>query len=349
MTNLALMLVLGNGMAGPAASGQLTAAPISPTDRYAYGSSAFSAFVNDSFRIPQGAAKFYNWLASAYGAKAVHFADKPHLTLQQYLAFKKQDIAATTDIGRRVNKERAFAAGLHRTIKAVLPTFSLDQGFEFRNAVNKGERQCFLQSVLISSLLQAGGVPAGVATVNRNVEGQETNNKHAICIARLANGHDLIVDASEDKPFVRQKGLFLNTVIGYKFVSPVYETDSTIVAYHGFDNAKTFSVAEILPLNRNFIRSQFEYYRGERTKGGVMASIKTQQGIAAAEYHLAKSVELCPENPLAVYMLGKVQTWQHESAQAHATLEDAMRLYAQDGWIPPDERQALVTVDRSGA
>ena len=346
--NIALLLVFGSMSAGQI-YGQPSAAPIGPHDEFAYGSPMFSAFVNDSFRSPQGAAKFYNWMANAYRTKANHFSDKPHLTLAKYLAYKRQDLAATTDPAQRVAKERAFAAGLHRTVKSVLPKFSLDQGFEFRNAVLKGDRQCFLQSVLIAGLLQEGGVPAGVAMVNRNIQGQETNNKHAICIARLSNGRDLIVDASDPTPFVKQQGLFLATNRGYRFLRPIYETDSSILAYRSYETPTTFAVREVLPLDTNFIRSQFEYYRGERTKGGVMASIKTEGGIASAEYHLAKSVALCPENPLAQYMLGKVEMWQRETEKSHQTLEEAMRLYAQDGWIPRDESQALMTVDRSGA
>ncbi len=301
--------------------------------------------VNNSFKSQQGAAKFYAWLERVYQIKAKRFTDRPHLDLNNYLAFKKQDLQKTTDVTARVSKERAFAASLHKAIKTVLPKFSLDQGFEFRNALGKGERQCFLQSVLIAALLQDGGVPAGVAMVNRNAQGQETNNKHAVCIARLSNGHDLMVDASDDQPFARHQGLFMQAEHGFRFLRPVFDTDSSIVAYRAYESNTTLAVNQIQPLNRYFIQSQFEYYRGERTKGGVMASIKTPGGMAAADFHLTKSLSLCPDNPLAAYMLGKVQSWEHQ-AEARQTLENAMRLYVQDGWVPPDEREALSQADR---
>ncbi len=349
MTTLALLMLLGHAPGNQESYGVTRAAPIDPQDVYVYGSPAFDSFVNDSFRTTRGAPKFYAWLSGAYRKKAYRFPDKPKLSLTDYMGFKRREIASIRDPAKRASKERAFAASLHKMVKGVLPAFSLDKGFEFRNTVSKGQRQCFLQSVMLGAMLQAGGVPAGVAMVNRNFKGQETNNKHAVCFARLSNGHDLIVDASEPQPFARQQGLFVDTVRGYRYVQPVYDTDSSILAYRSYSGRITHSVDQIRPLNCAFIRSQFEYYRGERTNGGVMATQKSEGGVAAAKYHLERSVELCPENPLAMYMLGKVLSWEHRNGEARRTLEQAMWLYAQAGWVPPDERQALVQSERSGA
>jgi hypothetical protein len=65
----------------------------------------------------------------------------------------------------RAAAERQVCADLHKSIKSRIPRFSLDRGFEFRHTVGRGERQCFLQSVVIASLLQRAGIPAGVAMV----------------------------------------------------------------------------------------------------------------------------------------------------------------------------------------
>jgi len=54
-----------------------------------------------------------------------------------------------------------------------------------------------------------------------------------------------------------------------------------------------------------FIQSQFWYYRGERAPGGLLAE-KSDDGWPRRRTRCAPSVRLCPKNPLAVYMLGRV-------------------------------------------
>ena len=64
-------------------------------------------------------------------------------------------------------------------------------------AARSGQRQCFLQSVLIAGLLQRMGISAGVAMVYRNPRGEESNNGHAVTLVKLPDGDDLVADAAE--------------------------------------------------------------------------------------------------------------------------------------------------------
>ena len=62
--------------------------------------------------------------------------------------------------------------------------------------------------MIIAGLAQDMGVNAGVVMVYKNIEGAPTNNGHAVALFKLAEGKDIIVDASDPIPFVEQKGLF---------------------------------------------------------------------------------------------------------------------------------------------
>jgi hypothetical protein len=230
---------------------------------------------------------------------------------------------------------------VHRVVKGTIPRFSLDRGFEFCNVVRYGERQCFLQAVLIAGLLQRMGVPAGIAMVYRNIQGQETNNGHAVTLVRLADGRDLIVDASDPEPFARQQGLFVR-VNDYQYADPIYEGASgKIVAYRSVPGRARLAPRQVRTLDLPFIRSQFAYYRGERRTGGLLARAKTRSGLAAAEKDLRTSVAFCPRNPLAVYMLGRARLAQGRTQDARPILQRAHDLYARFGWVPPGPRQYL--------
>jgi hypothetical protein len=240
----------------------------------------------------------------------------------------------------------ALGAWLHRMVKSTIPRFSLDRGFEFCSVVRYGERQCFLQAVLIAGLLQRSGVRAGVAMVYRNLHGQETNNGHAVTLVRLSDGRDLIVDASDPEPFARQQGLYVRAG-GYRYVDPVYEgRTGRIASYRTVPEKGKLSPAQVRTLDLAFIRSQFWYYRGERREGGLLSRAKTPAGLAAAAADLRKSVSLCPRNPLAVYMLGRVYHAQGKAEEAHRLFERAHRLYAAAGWVPAGPRQYLALTNR---
>jgi hypothetical protein len=213
------------------------ASPINPalpkaTVDYPYQSAAFKRFVAESFRNQgtQDASMFYQWMEQAYAASP--YRDPNKKTFTQLLNSRQQMLNRVTNLSKRVDQEVALSAWSHRFVKQIIPRFSLERGFEFYNTVNRGERQCFLQSVLIAGMLQQMGVNAGVVMVNKNLTGAETNNGHAVTLVKLSNGQDIIVDASDKTPFVDHKGLFVRAAARYLYVNPVYQADSPIIAYY---------------------------------------------------------------------------------------------------------------------
>jgi hypothetical protein len=336
-TTLLLLTLTSFGGHGAQGTGFMDA-----KESYPYGSSYFSEFVNASFQSQAGADQFYKWVDQTIPQK-YHYpavgSVKSFANLEQFLDAEKPDIASSTGQAR-AKKERKLAIWLHRMVKKIMPNFDLDTGFEFKNSVAHGQRQCFLQSVFIASCLQRAGVESGVTMVNRNILGQETNNKHAVCLTRLANGEDVIVDDSEDYAFAKQQGLFANSTSGYKFVKPVYDGDFAIKSFAGYSNGESIPLASVKPMPRAFIASQFDYYRGERTVGGVMYKRKTAVGLQKAGEFLAKSVSEDPSNSLSQYMLGRVFMYRNQMTPAARSLDRALKLYDAQGWIPPDERMA---------
>ena len=180
-------------------------------DRYAYASPAFTLFVDDSFKDggSGSADDFYHWFSDAYDHSTKRYLGHPDLSLEDLLDAKREDLAAISDPGRRAAAEQEFCYWIHGMVKAVIPRFSLDRGFEFRHTVKYGERQCFLQSILVSGMLQRAGLDAGVAMVSRNIAGTDTNNGHAVSVVRLADGNHTLVDCSDPEPFVRHHGLYV--------------------------------------------------------------------------------------------------------------------------------------------
>src|SRR5207244_2849315 len=120
---------------------------------------------------------------------------------------------------------------------------------------------------LIAGLLQSADVYAGVAMVSKNIKGLAINNAHAVTLVKLANGKDIIVDASDPEPFARQKGLFVRTR-DYRYVEPAFEEDSsTILFYRAAAGGQKIETRSVRTLDYEFLRSQFAYYRGERAPG----------------------------------------------------------------------------------
>jgi hypothetical protein len=339
-TALIILAVTASSGRGPVVQTRLD-----QKEQYPYGSSYFSQFVNASFQSQAGSGQFYKWVDQSVGQR-YHYPIVGVTSIEQLLDLERKDILSASDVHMRAKKERRLAIWLHRTVKKIMPNFDLDTGFEFKNSVAKGQRQCFLQSVFIASCLQRAGVDSGVTMVNRNILGQETNNKHAVCLTQLADGEDVIVDASEDYAFAKQQGLFTNSSNGYKFVKPVYDGDFAIRSFVGYSSDQPIALSSIQPMPRNFIASQFDYYRGERTVGGVMYKQKTQAGLAQAANFLQRSVSEDPNNSLSQYMLGRVFLYRSENVPAARSLDRAMKLYDAQGWVPPDERMAQTRAHR---
>jgi hypothetical protein len=305
--------------------------PLLPDSRYPYSGPAFARFVADSWSVCGNGdyRTFFRWMD-----------DAAQVDWRTYLAEEKRRLKPLSG-AERTDAERALATTLHHRIKTLIPRFSLDRGFEFVNVVRYGERQCLLQSVLLSALFQQVGIPAGVAMVWRSERGELSNNGHAVTVAALAGGADLLVDCSDPTPFARHQGLFMaNRRGGYRFVRPTYD-GPRIVAYQAVDTAQRVRVT---PLSTAFLSSQFYFYRGERTPKGPLEKKPTAEGMATAERFLQEGVRRCPQNPLLVYYLGRVQWRQDKRPAGRDHVEFAARLYERYGWTPEGARDALALV-----
>lgn len=345
-----LVLMLAVATLGPVRTQQthqstpVAVASESGSDSYAYGSAPFLQLVRDSYGQVQGreASEFTRWIEQAYRRSGTNLSGEK-LGLDESLSALARNLACTQSGDARAYAEMEIAARLHSLIKQIIPRFSLDRGYEFHNVVQYGERQCLLQSVLITSMLQKIGINAGVVMVFRNDHGELSNNGHAVVLMKLSNGQDILVDASHAEPFPRLQGLLVRAP-NYQYVSPVYSgASSTITRYRPVANSNSISPSHVWTLNYAYLRSQFWYYRGERAVGGVLAAHPTAAGLAASTRFLRQSISLCPQNALAVYMLGRSYLAQGDTAQARALLSRSNAEYARCGWVPDGPRQYLAT------
>ncbi len=324
---------------------------------YAYGSPAFTTLVADSYRQIHAAdpQTFYAWMDKdcrriALGRAAP--AGEPMPGWTAILADKKAAVDRAQSPAAKTNLEMQDAAWLHRTIKAALPHFSLDEGFEFTNAVRKGERQCVLQATLMAGLLQAMDVNAGVVMVYKNIAGQSSNNGHAATLMKRADGRDVLVDCSEPTPFARHQGLFVaDARTGqYRYVEPIFAgPTATIVGYNPDGETQKLATGVVSPMDGAFVRSQIEYYRGERTSGGLLSPHPTAKGLASEAQHLRTSIAECPQNPLSEYMLGRVYLKQAKLSTARRQLTKAYTFYARFGRVPQGCRDAMTEAKISQA
>lgn len=310
-------------------------------ERYPYSGPAFTRLVADSFRENGGGSPqtFYAWMDRAC-RKDLGGAS----TWKQALDWKRRDLARRTDPAQKTQREMQLATWLHRTIKTDLPHFSLERGYEFTSAVKRGERQCLLQSVLVAGMLQEIGADAGVVMVYRNIQGQATNNSHVVCLLKRPDGKDVLVDCSDPTPFVRHQGLMASVPASgsYKYIAPDYAPQGGVIeAYTLTGTGQTLPIKKLRPLDYAFVRSQFYYYRGERTPGGLLDAPKTSAGLAREAKLLRTAVQICPQNPLAVYMGGRVAWKQGQRDAARAALRQARRLYTRFGWVPQGLRDAM--------
>jgi hypothetical protein len=320
----------------------------SPAAAFPYRGAQFTEFFRTSYAEgPAGTPDFYGWMERAYKTSGVRFKGKENArSLTGLLASIKRDHAAA-DATRRASLEKQTGAFAHKLIKKSIPKFSLDRGFEFYNAVRRGERQCYLQSVLVSGMMQAAGMNAGVVMVSRNEHGQPTNNGHAVTLVKLSDGQDVIVDVSHKAPFARQQGLMVSDARTgqYVYVAPRFAAQGEIItgydAYEG-ENGLTTAAVRALPLP--FLVSQFDYYRGERAPNGFVASAKTPAGLEASARYLRRAVSEDPRNPLAQYVLGRVYLRQGKTAEARRQIVQAVRLYDSYGFVPSGPRDALALV-----
>jgi len=324
-----IVIVLGLGLHGALAQSRSWLS-------YPYGSPVFTGFITDSYKETrsEGIEPFYKWFAQAYANSSLKLPGFARLSLEQALQERKKELQAIRDPKQKSIAEMETGAWLHKLIKATIPRFSFERGFEFSNTVKLGERQCLLQSVLIAGLLQKMGVQAGAYMVWKNDRGRVSNLGHVTAVIKLSDGRDVLVDASEAVPFFQHQGLFGPVAGEYRFIQPNYAPDSTIRSYTVLKDGKTVGTDAVKPLDTAYLSSQFYYYRGERAPGGLMSNPKTDQGLADSARFLEQAIKLNPQNPLAVYVLGHVYLRQGKSDLANKQYLQGYRLYERFGYIP---------------
>lgn len=308
----------------------LTFVLLSAQPTYPYAGPTFDSFVRESYRVASrpNPHEFYRTM----DARAVSAG------LPTWAAWAKANRPDGTQAGARRAGEAVWGR-----IKKTITKFSLDRGFEFTNAVTTNERQCYLQSIIVAGELQRAGYDAGVAMVWSNPKGQTSNNGHAVAVLRAGN-RDLVIDCSEPRPVEVHRGLFLRQGTAYRYVEPRYDQNGWILGY-----ARTGMPDQILAPNKAyafldlpFLRSQFDYYRGERAVGGVIAKVKTPAGLAASERFYRRSLEECPANPLTRAMLARTLAAEGRNDEAQRQRLVVLNQYARYGWTPDDVRRPLV-------
>lgn len=294
-----------------------------------FGGPAFKALVDDSYRVAGNgtSADFFSWwdqaLVSSTGGDA-----------QAWIDGAKARLATATD---KNETERLLGEEMHGIIKKTIRKFSLDRGYEFANVPILNERQCLLQATLIASMLQAAGVNAGLVMVWSNEQGQTSNLGHVATIETLDDGSRFLVDASEPYPHAKHLGLFMLNPKSrsYAFVNVSYDDAGKITGYSRASDHGVVDGSTLLPLDRAYVRSQFDFYRGERSIGGLLAKNKTAAGLANSEQFLRSSLHESPDNPLAAFSLARVYAMENRPDLARSTLAKALALYRQFGWVPP--------------
>lgn len=333
--------------------------PLSAQEQYPYGSAAFDRFVRDSSAWsaekgskPDDFYKTFDAAARKVGenSRADGLAQKG---VVGYLTAEKARIAGITAPADKAAAQTELSATVFRIVKKALPAFSLDRGFEFTSAAKSNERQCLLQAVLAAGMLQKAGVPAGIAMVWKSERGEISNLGHCIAVVRLADGNDRILDISSDRhtnfiPDLPHQGLFLADAKGdgYRFVEPQFDAARRITAYKLTGTGKRTPTDTIALLDAAFVRSQFYYYRGERASGHLIWSPVEPATLPRSADALTRSIQICPQNPLAMYMLGKVLVWQGKAADAQPRFVEAHRLYRAQGRVP-DSAQEVYALEKT--
>jgi hypothetical protein len=302
-------------------------AATAPAASLPYQGTTFDSFVKESYRVAGRANpnEFYQTM----DARAVKAG------LPTWAEWAKQNRPDGTAEGAR----KAGEAVWHR-IKKTITKFSLDRGFEFVNAVTTNERQCMMQSVIVAGELQRAGYDAGIAMVWSNPKGQTSNNGHVVAVLRTG-AKDIVVDCSEPKPFEVHKGLFLRQGAEYKYVEPIYDQNEWITGYRLERSGAVIAPAKVALMDLGFIQSQFDYYRGERALGGVIAKVKTPTGLAASEKFYNRSLKECSANPLTRAMLVRTLVLEGRAREAEMQRQKALNEYAADGWTPDEVKRPV--------
>lgn len=338
LTSLTLLVLL-------AAPAHAAPPPASPADLH-LGGPAFRALAADSYARAGLKGTFEDWLTTAYARQGVKLEGQATLgaALDARRAHMKGLRGAAHD-----QLALDTAAWAHRFVKASIPRFSLERGYEFAATVQSGERQCLLQSTIIAALLQRAGLDAGLVMVWKSQTGQESNLGHVTSVLRLPGG-DVQVDASEPTPFARHQGLLARVDGAWRFVIPAFQGDR-MTAYARADGGGRVSSAGLGFLSLAYLRSQYDYYRAERTVGGVLGTgtgRSTPQGLKTSETLLRRALSEEPRNALAASVLGTTLRKEGQNEAARTQYRAAATLYAAQGHTPAGMQANLKWADTTG-
>ncbi|MDX1933648.1 MAG: hypothetical protein SFU56_13710 [Capsulimonadales bacterium] len=331
------------GATGGAVRAQEVARPLLPKERFPYGSEVFTAMIDDSYRLaPDGRTlpEFYGFYRDRVrqAAERTRIPALATVSLEEYLNREGQRIAGIRSPEERLRAELELSDGVFRIVKKSITRFSLDRGFEFAGVVRTGERQCLLQSVLVAGMLQKAGLPAGVVMVWKGETGEASNLGHCVALMRHCDGTDRILDVStHNVPDLMHRGLYLCNPqnSGYLFVEPVFDAGTRrIREYLPVKGGRTIPAHQVRPLTVSFLRSQFDFYRGERAPGRLIWKQATPEALERSAQALERAVRTCPQNPLATYYLGRVRARQGQEQAARQRFAAAFRLYEMQGWVP---------------
>ena len=295
-----------------------------------YASSGFKKLIAESFQYTRtpNPASFYSLMDEA--AKRAGN--------RSFSSFVKQErVLLDSHPKQRSTSILSISRELHSYLKKCLPTFTLDRGFEFANAATRGERQCLLQSVLVAGLLREMKLNSGIAMVWKNDKGGVSNMGHVCALVDLPGGK-AVVDCSDPVPFIPHQGLFLYIRdAGYRFVEPHYR-GPIMTSVKDLRTGKFISMERVQTLDLDYVRSQFDFYRGERAPGGVLQRKSTGTGLAQSEASFRKSLKENSSNPLSTWLLSQTLSRLKKPAEAASMRARAIKLYQEFGWLPPSLR-----------
>lgn len=304
-----------------------------------YGGKNFNTLAVESYKLAELKGNFTDWLDAAYLKTGLPLNKKAPVgqTLEAALNARKAQLGAAK--GKlRDTLARETAVWAHTFIKKAVPKFSLERGCEFASIAQTGERQCLLQSVVIAALLQRAGLDAGLVMVWKSQEGQESNLGHVTSVLRPPGGAgDLEVDASGPGPTARHSGVLAWADGGYRFLNASVGPADVIGSYARADGTGSFRPANLSLLGLGYMRSQFDYYWGERATGGLLGTgtgRATAEGLKLSEKWLRAALAEEPRNALAANVLGNVWRKQGRDAQTRVQYLKAAALYAAQGHTP---------------
>ncbi|THF85732.1 hypothetical protein E7T09_14415 [Deinococcus sp. KSM4-11] len=309
----------------------LAAAAPAPADVH-LGGAAFAGLAADSYRRANLDGTFTTWLNEAYTRTGKPLGDGKTLTAA--LEARRAELHAASG-AQRDKLALETATWAHAFVKASIPRFSLERGYEFASIPKYGERQCLLQSTIIAALLQRAGLDAGLVMVWKSLSGQESNLGHVTSVLRLSTG-DVQIDASEPTPTATHQGLLAWVDGGWRFVTPTFDGD-VMTAYVRTDGKGSVPAAKLGFLSLAYVKSQYDYYRAERTVGGVLGTgsgHSSPDGLKTSEALLRLSLKEEPGNPLAASVLGTVLRKEGRDDEARTQYRSAAALYSAAGHMP---------------